>query len=100
MSAPGFVRIVSHDAIYFTVEALDASGAVLNDADWTDLATARAFTAWLQNAATDANLSGLYSDILRDAGAALQALGDAFAALREVTERARHAARALEVPHA
>jgi hypothetical protein len=112
MSA-GTVRIVSHDAIYYTVEARDASGALQNDADWTDLATAQAFAAWLQNAANDANLSGLYADVLRDAVAAMQVLSGSFAtftrataafpsveaiaALREVTERARHATRALGV---
>jgi hypothetical protein len=107
------VRVVNHGGIYFTVEALRPDGVTVNDADTLEPSTAQAFAAWLQNAASDANLSGLYSDVLRDAVAALQVLAGSFAtftrataafpsveaiaALREVTERARHATRALGV---
>ena len=110
------IRTINHGGLYHTVEVLDASGALQNDADTLDPRTAQAFAAWLQNAATDANLTGLYSDVLRDAVAALQVLAGSFApftqaaaaaptveaiaALRELTQRARHATRALGVHHA
>lgn len=109
-------RVVNHGGLYYTVETRGPDGTLLNDADTLDPRTAQAFAAWLQNAATDANLSGLYSDVHRDAVAALQVLAGSFAtftrataalpsmeaiaALRELTQRVQHATRALGVHHA
>ena len=47
MIPPLVLRLIDHAGLYWTVEVLDGSGALVNDADAVERETAVAFAAWL-----------------------------------------------------